>query len=87
MEDFSTKWVELFTLIYATAKECAVTLIEEVFLRYGIPRHVANDNGPHFVSAVMQQICFLLEIKVSLTPVYHPQANLVKRKNRDLKPI
>ncbi|GFV94433.1 uncharacterized protein TNCV_3352711 [Trichonephila clavipes] len=34
----------------------------------------------------MQQICYLLNIHQSLIPVYHPQANPVGRKNRDLKP-
>ncbi|GBN40844.1 hypothetical protein AVEN_204099-1 [Araneus ventricosus] len=34
----------------------------------------------------MQQLCYLLNIKQSLIPVYRPQANLVERKNRDLKP-
>ncbi|GFX38361.1 retrovirus-related Pol polyprotein from transposon 412 [Trichonephila clavipes] len=70
----------------ATAKECAITLIEEVLLRYGIPRRLISDNGTQFVSAVMQQICYLLNIHPSLIPVYHPQANPVERKNRDLKP-
>ncbi|GFU82954.1 integrase catalytic domain-containing protein [Trichonephila clavipes] len=32
------------------------------------------------------QICYLLNIPQSLIPVYHPQANPVERKNRDLKP-
>ncbi|GFV33024.1 retrovirus-related Pol polyprotein from transposon 412 [Trichonephila clavipes] len=68
------------------AKECAITLIEEVLLRYGIPRRLISDNGTQFVSAVMQQICYLLNIHQSLIPVYHPQANPVERKNRDLKP-
>ncbi|GFS51039.1 retrovirus-related Pol polyprotein from transposon 412 [Trichonephila clavipes] len=36
--------------------------------------------------AVMQQLCFVLDINQSLIPVYHPQANPVERKNRDLKP-
>ncbi|GFW77461.1 integrase catalytic domain-containing protein [Trichonephila clavipes] len=35
---------------------------------------------------VMQQICYLLNIHQSLIPVYHPQANPVERKYRDLKP-
>ncbi|GFU95970.1 hypothetical protein TNCV_253211 [Trichonephila clavipes] len=65
IEDCTTKWVELFALPNATAKECAITLIEEVLLR--------------------QQICYLLNIHQSLIPVYHPQANPVERKNRDLK--
>ncbi|GFU81425.1 uncharacterized protein TNCV_1380931 [Trichonephila clavipes] len=34
----------------------------------------------------MQQLCFVLDINQSLIPVYHPQANPVERKNRDLKP-
>lgn len=86
VEDTSTKWVELFSLQNATAKECAVTLLEEVFLRYGLPRRLISDNGSQFVSAVMQQLCFLLGIIQDPTPVYCPQANPVERKNRDLKP-
>ncbi|GFU76549.1 transposon Tf2-8 polyprotein [Trichonephila clavipes] len=86
IEDCTNKWVELFALPNATAKECAITLIEEVLLRYGIPRRLISDNGTQFVSAVMQQICYLLNIHQSLIPVYHPQANPVERKNRDLKP-
>ncbi|GFV16196.1 pro-Pol polyprotein [Trichonephila clavipes] len=35
---------------------------------------------------MMQQLCFVLDINQSLIPVYHPQANPVERKNRDLKP-
>ncbi|GFY17299.1 integrase catalytic domain-containing protein [Trichonephila clavipes] len=34
----------------------------------------------------MQQLCFILNIYQDIIPVYHPQANLVERKNRDLKP-
>ncbi|GFW04598.1 retrovirus-related Pol polyprotein from transposon 412 [Trichonephila clavipes] len=34
----------------------------------------------------MQHLCFVLDINQSLIPVYHPQANPVERKNRDLKP-
>ncbi|GFV25104.1 hypothetical protein TNCV_1006981 [Trichonephila clavipes] len=86
IEDCTTKWVELFALPNATAKECAITLIEEVLLRYGIPRRLISDNGTQFVSAVMQQICYLLNINQSLIPVYHPKAIPVERKNRDLKP-
>ncbi|GFW51332.1 hypothetical protein TNCV_3254611 [Trichonephila clavipes] len=86
IEDCTTKWVELFALPNATAKVCAITFIEEVLLRYGIPRRLISDNGTQFVSAVMQQICYLLNIHQSLILVCHPQANPVERKNRDLKP-
>ncbi|GFV99977.1 transposon Tf2-8 polyprotein [Trichonephila clavipes] len=85
---FETLPIDLFGLLPESkdAKECAITLIEEVLLRYGIPRRLISDNGTQFVSAVMQQICYLLKIHQSLIPVYHPQANPVERKNRDLKP-
>ncbi|GFW66947.1 hypothetical protein TNCV_4688321 [Trichonephila clavipes] len=86
VEDYTTKWAELFPLKQATAKECAMTLLNEVFLRYGVPRRLIRDNGTQFMSAMMQQLCFVLDINQSLIPVYHPQANPVERKNRDLKP-
>ncbi|GBN89967.1 hypothetical protein AVEN_39441-1 [Araneus ventricosus] len=86
VEDVATRWVELFALPNATARECATVLVEEVFLRFGLPRRVISDNGTQFVSAVMQQLCYLLKIHQSFITVYHPQANPVERKNRDLKP-
>ncbi|XP_060533725.1 uncharacterized protein K02A2.6-like [Cylas formicarius] len=86
VEDNSSKWVALFALKRVTAEECARTLIDEVFFRYGLPRKVISDNGVQFVSAVMQQVCYILDIKETLIPLYHASANMVERKNRDLKP-
>ncbi|GFS99640.1 transposon Tf2-6 polyprotein [Trichonephila clavipes] len=86
VEDCCTRWVELFALPQATARECATTLMEEVILRYGLPRRLISDHGSQFVGAVMQQLCFILNIDQDIIPVYHPQANSVERKNRDLKP-
>ncbi|GFW16909.1 uncharacterized protein TNCV_2760371 [Trichonephila clavipes] len=60
IENCTTKWVELFALPNATAKECAITLIEEVLLRYGIPRLLISDNGTQFVSAT------------NMLPIKHP---------------
>ncbi|KAG6464946.1 hypothetical protein O3G_MSEX014832 [Manduca sexta] len=86
VEDTCTRWVELFALRNATGPECAKLLVNEVFLRYGVPRRVLSDNGVQFVSEVVQQVCHTFGITQSLTPRYHPQANPVERKNRDLKP-
>ncbi|KAF8784289.1 Retrovirus-related Pol polyprotein like [Argiope bruennichi] len=55
IEDCATRWIELFPLSQATASECAITLIEDIFLRYGIPRRIISDNGSQFISAVLQQ--------------------------------
>lgn len=86
VEDVCSRWVELFPLESATSVECAQTLVNEVFLRYGVPRRLISDNGVQFVSEVMQQVCHILGISQTLTPYYHPEANPIERKNRDLKP-
>ncbi|GFV67194.1 40S ribosomal protein SA [Trichonephila clavipes] len=65
----------------AIAENCAKTIIEEVPLRYGLPRRIIRDNGPHFISAVMQLTCDLLDIAQDLFPVYHPPANPSECKN------
>ncbi|GFW65914.1 retrovirus-related Pol polyprotein from transposon 17.6 [Trichonephila clavipes] len=80
VEDCSTKWVELFALSQASARQCTTTLIEEVFMRHGIPRRIICDNGTQFISAVLQQICFTLNISQNLIPVYSPQSNPVEKK-------
>lgn len=84
-EDVASRWIELFPLKEATAEMCAKLLIEEVFLRYGVPRRLKTDNGVQFISAIMQQVTFCFKIQQQFTPVYHPQANPVERKNRDMK--
>ncbi|KAL0821690.1 hypothetical protein ABMA28_005122 [Loxostege sticticalis] len=86
VEDVCSRWIELFALKKATSVECAKTLIEEVLLRFGVPRRMVSDNGVQFVSEIMQQVCYTFGIDQCLTPFYHPEANPVERKNRDLKP-
>lgn len=85
VEDVATRWVDLFALEHATAEACADVLLNEVFLRYGIPRRIISDNGTQFVSAVVQKLTYCLGIHHAFTPVYHPETNPVERKNRDLK--
>ena len=85
VEDLCSRWVELFALKEATAQNCALTLLNEVLLRYGLPRRIHSDNGCQFISALMQKLTFVLGIKQTFTPVYHPEANPVKRKNRHIK--
>ncbi|XP_072943325.1 uncharacterized protein [Epargyreus clarus] len=85
VEDTTSKWVELFALTEATAMICAKTLVNEVFMRFGLPRRMISDNGVQFVADVMQHAMFVLGVKQNLIPLYHPEANPVERKNRDLK--
>ena len=84
-EDVATKWVELFPLEIATAEAVAKTFINEICLRFGTPRKLISDNGTQFVSQVMQCVTNAFGISQALIPSYHPEANPVERKNRDLK--
>ncbi|GBP58569.1 Retrovirus-related Pol polyprotein from transposon 17.6 [Eumeta japonica] len=71
MEDTASKWTESFPLADATAEACAKVLIEEVFLRFGVPRRMVSDNGVQFVADVMQKAMFILGVKQNLNPLYH----------------
>lgn len=81
----ASRWVELFPIAEATTATCIKLLLDEVFLRYGLPRRLISDNGVEFISAVMQQLTFCLGIQQSFIPLYHAETNMVERKNRDLK--
>ena len=76
--------MELFTLT-ATEIQWATTLLEVIMLRYSLIRLKISGNRSLIVSTVTQHLCFLLGIEQSLTPMHHPQANSVLRKNGDLK--
>lgn len=84
VEDTASKWIEIFPLKEATASNCAYTLINEIFLRYGTPRKMISDNGVQFISDVMQQVTHTLGISQSLIPLYHPESNPIERRHRDL---
>ena len=60
IEDTATRWIELFALKKATAEACAKCLVDEVILRYGTPRRVISDNGPQFVSDILQKVSYCL---------------------------
>jgi hypothetical protein len=85
IEDVATKWIELFAMETASAENCATLLMNEVILRYGTPRKFISDNGTQFVGATFQQLMYCMDIEHTFTPVYHPEANPVERKNRDIK--
>lgn len=85
VEDLATKWTELYPLKFASAEYCAKSLVNDWFLRFGVPRKIISDNGPQFVSMIMQQLADYFSFHQSLVPKYHPQANPVERRNREIK--
>ncbi len=68
-----------------TALETAEVLCNYVFRFYGRPEDIVSDQGPQFTSRVWSAFCRQLNINVSLTSGYHPQANgQVERLNQEL---
>ena len=73
--------MELIALRDATASQCATILLDEICLRFGVPRRVICDSGPQFIADVMQKLAYCLGIDQALISVYNPQANMAVHKN------
>ena len=48
--DYMTKWVEAKELIKANEESALTFLFEEISVRFGLPRELVTDGGPHFNS-------------------------------------
>lgn len=79
-----TKYAIAVATFNSTALTAAKTLVDNVFLKYNIPKAIVADNGPSFISELFKEITKLLKIKRILTTPYHPQSNAVERYHRTL---
>ena len=60
--DTFLSWIEAFPTRTETAKVMAKKILEEIFLRFGIPKVIRSDNGPAFVAQVSQGLAKILGI-------------------------
>ena len=75
-----TQVVALQTIMAYTV---AVAFCESWVFKYGIPRTLLSDNGPHFNAKFFHSTCRVLGITNLYTSAYHPQTNgKVERYNR-----
>ncbi|KAK1785314.1 hypothetical protein P4O66_018710, partial [Electrophorus voltai] len=58
-----------------TAWETADQLFRHVFRQFGLPEDIVSDRRPQFTSRVWKELLGKMNIPVSLTSGYHPQAN------------
>lgn len=66
----------------------AKLIVEEVFVRYGIPLTVHSDQGRQYESIPFKEMCKVLHIKKTRTTPYHPQSDgMVERFNKTLVTI
>jgi len=86
--DLFTKWVEAFPLVDTTATTLATTLMNDIVCHYGVPTYLHSDQGANLCSAVVQELCHLLEIHTTRTLAYHPEGNRqVERSNHTVEAI
>jgi hypothetical protein len=60
--DTFSGWVETFPTRTEIANVMAKKILEEIFLRFGIPKVIRSSNGPAFVAQVSQGLAKILGI-------------------------
>lgn len=79
-----TKFAMATPLTDATAFSTAKAFVQEVVLRFQLPKEVTTHNGTNFTSELFTQVTKLLGIRNILTTPYNPKANLVERFHRSM---
>lgn len=83
--DYFTHYTEAYPLPNQEATTVATNLVDEFFCRFSLPEQLHSDQGRNFESAIITEICKMLQIEKTRTTPYHPQSDgLVERFNRTL---
>jgi len=86
--DYFTRWVVAVPTEDCGAESTAKHFVERVVLQFGAPEELLSDQGPAFVSEVVERTCAMAGTKKIFTTAYRPQANgLVERFNGTLAPM
>ena len=72
--DADSKWPEV-TLMTSTAATRTITVLRDMFARYGIPEQVVSDNGLQFVSAEFKSFMVMNGVKHIQSAPYHSSTN------------
>lgn len=85
MDHFSG-YLLAFPLKKQDASTVAEVLVNNVFMKFGIPEAILSDQGKNFMSSLLEEIYAKLDVKRLRTTTYHPQTNgKLERIHRDLK--
>ena len=83
MMDTFTKYAKLYPLKRATT-EASIRSLESFTASIGKPERILADRGTQFTSKKWTEALKGMNIRLVLTSVRHPQANMVERVNREL---
>ena len=86
VQDYCSKWIEIFAIPSKEAEVVANVLFDEVLTRYGACVNFHSDQGREFDNRVMAALCVKWGIKKTRTSGYAPWSNgMVERSNRTIK--
>lgn len=85
VEDYFTKFVNLYAIPNQTATTVAECLFECYVLEHGVMETLHTDMGRQFESDVVRHLCKMLGVKKTHTTPYNPKSDgMVERFNRTL---
>ena len=86
--DTFSVWVKAFPTNRETAMIVAKKILKEIVPRFGLPVTIGSDNGPAFVSQIVQGLALALGTKWKLHCKYNPQSSgQVEKINQTLKKL
>ena len=85
ISDYFSKFVLLFPLRKASAKNLCSHLENSVFLLFGVPQVIICDNGVQMRSRDFDNLCNKYQVKIHFTPLYYPRADPCERVNKVVK--
>ena len=84
--DIFTKWVETRAIPDQTAATIVKFLEEQVFCRHGSPKFLISDNGPCYISNLLEAHSKQYGVRQRFTTPYHSEGNgLSERFNRTME--
>ncbi|XP_041785511.1 uncharacterized protein K02A2.6-like [Anopheles merus] len=72
--DAFSKWPEIYKTT-TTTTSATISMIRNIFTRFGMPETLVSDNGPQFTSALFVEFCNSSGIEHITTAPFHPQSN------------
>ena len=85
LQDYFTKWVEIYAIPDATAETCAEKIVNEFISRFGIPLSIHTDQGNMFEADLFQECCIILQTEKTRSSPRHPSGNgMIQRFNQTL---
>ena len=73
--DYMSKWVEAIPTITCDAKVVLLFIRSNIFSRFGTPRAVISDEGPHFCNKLFALLLAKYGVKHRVSLPHHPQSN------------